>query len=528
MGCLLAQRSDALPPSLGGKLTIGIVADPTELLHPLRVRALEEKRIADLIFGNSVFRKSEATRNPPNFFNAEASDRSNRLWKIVLRRGIAFHDGNYMSNDDIVFTIELIRKFGGALLNVPLRFDDVVQMKKNGDLELLVELKDGDKLFAERLAQIPILPSHYYADALEQGFAVFRKKAPMGSGPYRWSSSTKDQLRLVFHPNYYAGRPFLQEIRVRFYDNEQQISSALVNDQIDFAELPDHGSANRLHDLMKSKLNVFLVPREATRITFILFNLKSFPLSAKEARRTLHLALNRIDMARGVGPLLNTVMPVEHSDYDRSLFSNDYNPQAAIQMLRDKGWSQLPGSNLMAKEGKPFSFELFFAEKSTLEENLARTILLNLRELNIDVKPIPLPSVSKKERLEQGAFEAMIYSYEYDSEYIYEALEEFYFEILGAGATPVNYRNRYISNIFRIAREGGERESIPQRFQLFVHQEMPAVFLFHEQARVVAVRNRVKGFRTQEITQAGTITRLNPIEEWFIPRELQRGSSNGN
>ena len=302
----------------------------------------------------------------------------------------------------------------------------------------------------------------------------------------------------------------------------------MVNDEIDFAELPDRASANSLHDLLKSKISVFLVPRQEIRISILLLNTNVFPLSEKEARKSLSLALNKIDLARGVGRTLNTIIPSDHPEYAKSVFPDGYSPEKAVQMLAAKGWSKNEANGIMSKAGKPFSFEVLFAKNSTLEENLARTMLLNLRELNIDIKPIPIRSVTKKERLQSGSFQAMIFSYEYNDDFLFEALKEFYSDILGAGLNKINYRNRYISNLFRLIENGEDEKTLPERFQFFVHQEMPAVFLFHEETRIVAVQNRVRNFREQKVTRDGSSSSLKPIEEWFIPRNQQRRSNNGN
>lgn len=525
---LCGQVRDASSGSLGGRLVIGMVADAGEILHPLISRSISGKRISDLIFGNGPLEVEQSGKVNSGFFMIEPLNRSASSWRMLLRRGVAFHDGNYLANTDVYFTLKLIQKFGGGVLNKPYAFDQITSMQNNGDLELRIELSEGDRSFGRRLAEIPLLQERYYADALTQGYGVFRNKSPQGIGPYRWESEEGARINLSFHPNFYAGRPFLDEVDILFFDDDQQVNEALVNDNIDFAELPDRSSANSLHDLLKSKINVFLVPREEIRISILLLNTSVFPLSEKEARKSLSMALNKTDLARGVGRSLNTILPADHPEYAKSVFPDGYSPEKAVNMLAAKGWRKSAASGIMSKAGKPFSFEVLFAKNSTLEENLARTMLLNLRELNIDIKPIPVLSVTKKDRLRNGSFQAMIFSYEYDDDYLYEALKEFYFDVLGAGLEKVNYRNRYISNLFRLIENGGDGRTLPERFQFFIHQEMPAVFLFHEETRIVAVQNRIRNFREQLITRDGSSNRLKPIEEWFIPRDQQRRSNNGN
>jgi len=525
---LSGQIRNASAGSLGGRLVIGMVADANEILHPLQSNSISGKRISDLIFGNGPLEIDESGKINSGFFVIEPLNRSASSWRMLLRRGVAFHDGNYLANTDVSFTLKLIQKFGGGVLNKPYLFDKIASVQNNGDLELRFELKEGDRSFGRRLAEIPLLQERYYADALTQGYVVFRNKSPQGVGPYRWESEEGARINLSFHPNFYAGRPFLDEVDILFFDDDQQISEALVNDEIDFAELPDRASANSLHDLLKSKISVFLVPREKVRISILLLNINSFPLSEKEARKSLSLALNKTDLARGVGRTLNTIVPSDHPEYAKSVFPEGYSPEGAVKLLAGKGWRKNQSTGLMSKDGKPFSFEVLFSKNSTLEENLARTMLLNLRELNIDIKPIPVLSVTKKDRLRNGSFQAMIFSYEYDDDFLYEALKEFYSEILGAGLDKVNYRNRYISNLFRLIENGDNGRTLPERFQFFIHQEMPAVFLFHEETRIVAVQNRIRNFREQLITRDGRSSRLKPIEEWFIPRDQQRRSNNGN
>ena len=66
-------------------------------------------------------------------------------------------------------------------------------------------------------------------------------------------------------------------------------------------------------------------------------------------RRAILLAISRDEIVRrfmkDVGEVANTLIPVTNPYYERSLYKDEYHPQAALQLLRKEGVEPIKAQN---------------------------------------------------------------------------------------------------------------------------------------------------------------------------------------
>ncbi|GEM_PF-3417730 len=524
------QATEEVTSSFGGQLVVGMLRDNDFRLNPFQIHTPAEKEIIQMIFGYGLTKKPDKVANPPTLINrylASPDRKDPHVWRLLLNRNITFQNGQILRNIDVKFTIELVKKFGGFILNRQLNFDNIKRITLTGDLEISFELYKPDDEFGLKLSDVAIIPQSYYQEAMKSGYRVFNELPPMGMGPFRFIYQTDSSLLLQFHPHYYGGRPYLDQVKVIFFNDEQSLIDALVNGEIDYVELPDRNTARRIHDLMGSRLYVFLIPRSEQKVYTMLFNVHRFPFTEPEVRQAIFLALNRREIVqrfmKDMGRIANTLIPDNNPFYEKTLFSNEYNPQRALQKLKRAGWRLNQQSGMLEKNGRPLSFKLYFSRNSFLEEGVARTIKINLGELNINVEPIPVSITEKNVLLARTRYSAMIFPYVYDPQYLFQAFSNFYFRILGAGHNPRNYHNRYLSRLFNLTLSRPERhKSLYQRFQMFLNQDMPVIFLFFDERIIIGLDSRFHQFRTSFQDRSRHYYRMNPIENWFVPKEEQK------
>lgn len=349
----------------------------------------------------------------------------------------------------------------------------------------------------------------------------------MGLGPFIYQFRTEKSIQLRYHPHYYSGRPFLDRVQIRFFDDQQQLVDALTNGQIDYAELEDAITAQRIHELMGRKILVFTVPRPEKKLYFLLFNLRQFPFSEPEVRQAIMLGINRKQIIKRFtnqnGHLAHTIFDEESPNYLGGSFSDSYNPTQALKLLLTHGWRVNPVSGIRQKDGRPLSFRLYFARNSSLEENIARTIKIYLSELNINVQPVPVPPLQKMKLIQKNQFEAIIGDFEYDPNYPFQAVEDFYLNILRGDIQKPNYQNRHIDRVLNLAYRNPQlRKQLLQRFQLYVRRDLPVIFLFFDHQIIVAVSSRFHNVRNIYRTEYNYYYRLNPFSNWFVPKSLQK------
>lgn len=105
-----------------------------------------------------------------------------RSWVIFrLRDGARFADGEPVTAEDVVFTLETLQAQGAPTYQIRLK--DVARVTALSAREVRIDFADDAStrdLIAD-VGQIPVLPAHYY-ETVE--FARSTMEPPLGSGPY--------------------------------------------------------------------------------------------------------------------------------------------------------------------------------------------------------------------------------------------------------------------------------------------------------------------------------------------------------
>lgn len=105
-----------------------------------------------------------------------------RSWVIFsLRKQARWHDGQPITADDVIFSLETLRTKGAP--HYRFYYAGVDKMEKLGDRRVKFSFKPGDnRELPLILGQLPILPKHYWQG---KTFDETTLVPPLGSGPYR-------------------------------------------------------------------------------------------------------------------------------------------------------------------------------------------------------------------------------------------------------------------------------------------------------------------------------------------------------
>ncbi|MFZ0388898.1 MAG: ABC transporter substrate-binding protein, partial [Calditrichia bacterium] len=209
----LAQRTYSGSEAFGDQLTVGYVAEMPAYLNPVDVNDLVQQQIARMVFGTGLIQQPDRFGYIPALvdrFIFPKNDRSQgRVWKYVIKRNINFHNGIPLRNSDIQFTFNMLKKWGGNILNRPIDFSNIEAIQTSGDLEVNFVLKQKDLSFDEKLTDIPIFSRNYYQGIDQDGFDLLKKVQPLGFGPFQYLEQHPDEIILVPHSHYIFGRPFI-------------------------------------------------------------------------------------------------------------------------------------------------------------------------------------------------------------------------------------------------------------------------------------------------------------------------------
>lgn len=291
--------------SAGGSFTEGIVGTP-RFVNPVLALTRADQDMTALTYSGlmKIDPNGELTLDLASAVDVSADGLT---YNITLREDITFHDGETLTSEDVLFTINLIQN---DELKSPLRgnWSDVV-VEAVDEYSLLVTISEPYAPFVENFT-IGILPAHIWRDIpIEQvPFSEFNT-TPIGSGPYQIHdasfsrSGTVETYSLQAVDNYHQA--LIDTMEVQFYSNEAALLAAMNDGAVSATA---YLSADRANLLDADGWNITKQP--LPRMFAIFFNQnRSSVLRDAAVREALDMAIDRsalIENALGGAGIPNT------------------------------------------------------------------------------------------------------------------------------------------------------------------------------------------------------------------------------
>ncbi|WP_159651227.1 ABC transporter substrate-binding protein [Vibrio atypicus] len=224
---------------------------------------------------------------------------------VKMRNNLKWSDGTPLTAEDVAFSFLLTK-------DVPAFDQKGIWSGKNlksittpDEKTVVFELNEADSTFAWNLERYHIVPKHIWSKV--DDLTTFTNPNPVGSGPMTEVKFLKpQQMELCRNPNYYLeGRPYLDCVNFRSYNDNSQIQPALIKGEIDWG-------SNFIADVEatfveKDKANNhFWYP--ANDAIHLYVNTKKAPFDDLRVRQALSMALDRetiVDIAAYGYPTVN-------------------------------------------------------------------------------------------------------------------------------------------------------------------------------------------------------------------------------
>lgn len=286
---LLNERLLVDVPARGGDVTEGIIGAP-RFINPVLALSDADRDLSSLVYSGLLKATPRGDYVPDLAENYSISD-DGRTYTFTIRPDATFHDGEPVLADDVVFTVE---KTQDAFLKSPVEANwNGVTVSKVDDRTVEFTLKQAYTPFIENLT-LGILPKHRWQDISDDEFPFSDlNTSPVGSGPFRVSSITRtssgipSSYVLKAFSGYALGRPYLDSITFRFYQNENDLVNALRAGDID--------TANGISAGALSDLNAFSISTSSlNRVFGVFFNQnQSAVLRDHDVRQALNDSVDR-------------------------------------------------------------------------------------------------------------------------------------------------------------------------------------------------------------------------------------------
>lgn len=317
-----AQESGT--PSQGGSFVYGLATE-VDNLDPFQSTTADARSIYFNIYEGLL----KCDENG-NFQPAVASDYSvsddGLIYTFTLRDGVTFHNGNAVTTDDVLYSIQL------AIDSQVMGYDNIASFEAPDDHTITITLSKPDGDFPAEVCEA-IVPK----DSDNNGELA---TAPIGTGPFQCDDfEVQDHLTLTRNDSYWGTPAYLDSVTVKFIDSS---SDLLVNYQSGAIDgFVADGSIAEQTDKNSSVINV----GNSNAVQMLALNNDAAPFDNEEVRQAISYAVDSdeiIDTAcYGYGVKLGTAMIPGLTEYfDDSLTDTyDVDIDKAKELLADAGYA---------------------------------------------------------------------------------------------------------------------------------------------------------------------------------------------
>lgn len=326
--------SDSGSVEAGGSLKIAIDQNVTVLAPSSEIRAQVDAFVSETALEKLGRYKSDGTMEP---VLAESWEENPDELSITfeLKQGIKFHDGTDFNAEAVKWNIEEFMNAGRTEL------EGITSVEVTGEHTVQIHLDEWNSSMLNNMIYfVPMVsPAAYEENGID-----WIKENPIGTGPYKLESWTKDES-IVFTKNedyWQEGKPSLDSIEFYIYADSSTAAASLQAGEIDAYVLAPALVANDM-----SALEEFVITQNETGLGALGLGVigdsadPDSPFSNELVRRAVSLAIDREAIVQSL--LYGYAIPTNQWGIPGSLTYNDnleieYNPKKAKELLAEAGY----------------------------------------------------------------------------------------------------------------------------------------------------------------------------------------------
>jgi peptide/nickel transport system substrate-binding protein len=269
---------------------------------------------------------------------------NNKTLEVDLRKDVKFHNGDMLTAEDVVFTLNWVVKPENKVI-VQQNINWIEGADKLGDYKVRIRTKAPFPAALEYLSgAVPIYPAKYYAQVGPKGMS----DKPVGSGPYRVTEVVAGKLVKMEKFNDYfkggpKGTPSIGKIEFRLIPEQATQLAEIMSGGLDWIWRVPPDQAQQLSRVPDLKVE----STESMRIAFVHLaasDKSPFPqLKDVRVRRAITHAIDREAMTKSIvgegSRVLHTLcFPDQFGCTDQGAPRYPYDPAKAKALLAQAGY----------------------------------------------------------------------------------------------------------------------------------------------------------------------------------------------
>ncbi|MBS4178522.1 ABC transporter substrate-binding protein [Lederbergia citrea] len=365
-------------PKDGGTITIA-VADNPQVMNPLYANDRVTLTIQQALY-SALYHLENGEKNYVLAESFEPSE-DQLSWTLKLKDNLKWHDGEKITADDIIFTIDSIldEKQNSSMRGSLIFNGKPVKVEKVDELTVTFTLPQVSASFEGALNDFFPIPKHVFEKEADLEKSE-KNQAPVGSGPFKFKEfKTDEYVVLERFDDYFAGKAKLDSIVYRVVKDPNTANIALQKGEINM-RLIEPQDFKKLQDT--DKFNMVTFPEG--RLFYMAFNLKSEAVQKKELRQAVAHALNKEELIQSAfvsgdfaDPAASILTP-DTLHHTEDIKQYDYNQDQAKELL----------ANAAIKENH--KLRIIYANNNKIMESLALYSQQKLEEIGLKVELTPM------------------------------------------------------------------------------------------------------------------------------------------
>jgi peptide/nickel transport system substrate-binding protein len=210
-------------------------------------------------------------------------------WTFTLHPGVAWHDGQRLTAEDVAFTFEYFKANRGAFKwSWPVgKIEGAEALDEKTVVLNLTEPIAG--AHEGLIGSLPIIPKHIW-EGIDDPGKLTSEEAVVGSGPFRLLDYSKEEARYVYQANadYFRGAPTVDELTFIKVENE---ALALETDTTDYASF--WGREIEAVKTFEGEEGYGVIDGPSFWVLQTIFNTQRPPFDDVELRRAVAHAIDR-------------------------------------------------------------------------------------------------------------------------------------------------------------------------------------------------------------------------------------------
>lgn len=367
--------TDSGQPKDGGSLIIAVAADP-QVLNPNYAGDRVSLTIDQALYA-PLF---QVNKGKKTFYLADSLDLSkdNLTYTLKLKKGLTWHDGEKLTADDVVFTIDKIldESQHSFLRSSFVIGGKPVQVSKVDDTTVQFKLAQVSPAFEAALVQVSPIPKHIFENETDIEKST-KNNNPIGSGPFKFKEyKTGEYVTLERFDNYFGGKPHLDSVTYRIAKDTNAANLALQNGEINVKYLDPQDVST-----IQATGNFDIQAYSEGRLAYLMFNENSDTgvLNKKEVRQAISYALSRDEIIQVAYTSTDYAEPARSPFtpdalyFDNDVTTYDNNIEKAKQLLQQAGVSNLKLRFIVSSGNKSQEAQSLYIQQK-------------LKEIGIDVE----------------------------------------------------------------------------------------------------------------------------------------------